>query len=237
MEKTGVRFYKIFSALIILTILFITGCADNPPEIYQAFWQVNILNNRENRIIHPQLSLFIQVHDPDGLEDLDQIYLINDKKELFWKLDSESWIEVTEDNESWIGSNTLSLPHPSMDFTGEYRLLLLDVGGASAEKIIVINHSPASFAELNFPEAELSGGVINLTKGNDSTEYILWIYGNDERFRSAFNISDGSLAIDGIFKAHADLANGFYFFIYQQPQEADFGLISGPFFYTADELQ
>ena len=237
MEKVNVKFYKVSSTLIILTLLFIAGCADNPPEIYQVFWQVNIFNNRENKTTHPQLSLFIQVHDPDGLEDLDEIYLINDKKELFWKLDSESWIEVTEEGESWLGSNTLSLPHPSMDFTGEYRLLLLDIGGASAEKVIVINHSPTSFAELKFPEAELSGGVINLTKGKASTEYLLWIYGNDERFRSAFSTSDGSLAIDGILKAHTDLANGFYFFIYQQPQEADFGLISGPFFYTVGEQQ
>jgi len=232
-----VKLNKVSSALIILTVLFIAGCADNPPEIYQAFWQVNIFNNRENKTTHPQLSLFIQVHDPDGLEDLDEIYLINDKKELFWKLDSESWIEVTEDGESWIGSNTLSLPHPSMDFTGEYRLLLIDVGGASAEKVIVINHSPTSFAELNIPEAELSGGVINLTKGNGSAEYILWIYGNDERFRSAFNTSDGLLSIDRILKGHADLANGFYFFIYQQQKEADFGLISGPFFYTGEKQQ
>jgi hypothetical protein len=237
MEKVSVKFYKVPSALIILTLLFIAGCADNPPEIYQAFWQVNIFNNRENETTHPQLSLFIHVHDPDGLEDLDEIYLINDKKELFWKLDSESWIEVTEEDESWIGSNTLSLPHPSMDFTGEYRLLLLDVGGASAEKVIFINYSPTSFTELNFPEAELSGGVINLTKGNGSTEYILWIYGNDERFRSAFTISDDSLAIDRIVKAYADLANGFYFFIYQQQKEADLGIISGPFFYTGDEQQ
>ncbi|MBA7486384.1 hypothetical protein ES707_21943 [subsurface metagenome] len=227
--------HKVSSTLIILTLLFIAGCADNPPEIYQAFWQVNIFNNRENSTTLPQLSLFIQVHDPDGLEDLDEIYLINDKKELFWKLESESWIEVTEDGESWIGSNTLSLPHPSMDFTGEYRLLLMDAGGASAEKVIVINYSPTSFAELNFPEAELSEGVIKLTKGNGSKEYILWIYGNDESFRSAFNIGAGSLAIDGILKAHADLANGFYFFIYQQQKEADFGLISGPFFYSGEE--
>lgn len=231
------KFYKVPSALIILTLLFIAGCADNPPEIYQVFWQVNIFNNCESKTIHPQLSLFIQVHDPDGLEDLAEIYLINDKKELFWKLDSESWIEVTEDDESWIGSNTLSLPHPSMDFTGEYRLLLVDVGGASAEKIIVINHSPTSSTELNFPEAKLSGGMINLTKGNGYAEYILWIYGNDERFRSAFNTSNGLLAIDIILKAHTDLEDGFYFFIYQHQKEADFGLISGPFFYTADEQQ
>jgi len=232
-----VRFYKVSSILIILTILFFAGCADNPPEIYQVFWQVNIFNNREKKTTEPQLSLFIQVHDPDGLEDLEEIYLINDKKELFWKLDNESWIEVTEEGESWLGSNTLSLPHPSMDFTGEYRLLLLDAGGASAEKVIIINHSPTSSAELKFPEAELSGGVIKLTKGKGSAEYIIWIYGNDERFRSAFNTSDGSLAIDGIVKAHADLANGFYFFIYGLPQEEDFGLISGPFFYTVDKQQ
>lgn len=232
MEKPSVKFFKVFSAFIILTVFSIAACSDNPPEIYQTFWQVNIFNNRENKTIQPQLSLFIQVHDPDGLEDLAEIYLINDKKELFWRLDSESWIEVTEEDESWIGSNTLSLPHPSMDFTGEYRLLLLDAGGASAEKVIVINHNPISFSELHFPEAELSGGVINLTKGNGSTEYVLWIYGNDERFRAAFNTSEGSIAIDGIVKAHTDLANGFYFFIYQKQKEADFGLISGPFFYT-----
>ena len=235
------KFYKVSSALIILTVffilLFIAGCSENPPEIYQTFWQVNIFNNRENKLTYPQLSLFIQVHDPDGFEDLDEIYLINDKKELFWRLDSESWIEVTEEDENWIGSNTLSLPHPSMDFTGKYRLLLLDAGGASAEKVIIINYSPTSFSELHFPEAELPGGMINLAKRNGSMEYTLWIYGNDERFRSAFKTSDGSIAIDSILKAHGDLANGFYFFIYQQQKEADFGLISGPFFYTVEEEQ
>ena len=231
------NFYKVASILIILILLFITGCADNPPEIYQTFWQVNIFNNNESKITQPQLSLFIQVHDPDGLEDLDEIYLINDKKELFWKLDSESWIEVTEDGENWIGSNTLSLPHPSMDFTSEYRLLLLDVSGASAEKVIVINQSPASSAELHFPEVELSGSMINIAKRNGSTEYILWIYGNDELFRSAFKTSDGLISIDKILEGHADLVNGFYFFIYQHQKEADFGLISGPFFYTVDEQQ
>ena len=66
--------------------------------------------------------------DPDGFEDIEEVYLISDSEELFWRLDSQSWRRSGDGEESWIGANGLRLPDGRPFPAGEYRLLLRVIG-------------------------------------------------------------------------------------------------------------
>ncbi|GAH50406.1 unnamed protein product [marine sediment metagenome] len=113
------------------------GCTGKPPEIMRVFRQINLINDREQNIIYQSLSLFVQASDPDGFEDIEEIYIINDSEELFWRIDSESWIKTDSGDEIWIGSNSICMPDGSPLLKGEYRILLQDIGGDTAEQSFV----------------------------------------------------------------------------------------------------
>jgi hypothetical protein len=95
--------------LSFATAVTFLSCTGEPPEIVRVFWQLNIVDDREQDLSYQTLSLFVKPNDPDGFEDIEDVYLINDEQELFWRLDGESWVQSGSAQEIWIGSNSLKL--------------------------------------------------------------------------------------------------------------------------------
>ncbi len=91
-------------------------------------WQVTLVDDRELDAHYTALSLFVRPDDPDGFDDLAELYLIDDQEELFWRLDPDTW-QKSGSGDSWIGSNGLVLPDGAPLPAGEYRLLLRDLAG------------------------------------------------------------------------------------------------------------
>ena len=56
------------------------------------------------------LGVFLVASDPDGMENLSAFYVINDDAELFWKVDSATWVTSTAEGETWIGTSSLAMP-------------------------------------------------------------------------------------------------------------------------------
>jgi hypothetical protein len=104
------RFGRIAAACCALGLALLAGCTGKPPTITRAFARVVYVNDLASGTKQETLGVFLVASDPDGIENLSAFYVIDDGAELFWKVDSGSWITTTADGETWIGVSSLVMP-------------------------------------------------------------------------------------------------------------------------------
>lgn len=213
--------------LQILSLLFVfASCSNGPPEILQVFNQVNSTLNKETGKSYLSLSLFLQVQDEDGIEDIESIYLINDDKELFWELTKADWKEIKVDSETWIGANGLSVPENMELPGGNYRVLVIDIGGERAQQEIYLkpykNNKKYNYPSLRIPQA---GEVLIESVIPANT---IWIYSAEGKLLGAQKTEDKNIPLSSIVKEDKDI-NGMYGYVYCYSNDDGCGLISGPY--------
>jgi len=214
------------AAVVTLALLF--SCTGQPPEIARVFWQLNIVEDREQSFSYQSLSLFLKPNDPDGFDDIEDVHLINDEQELFWRLDGESWAQSGSEGEIWIGSNALKMPDGASFPAGEYRILLRDVGGESAEQTIRLRSISTKQAEEYLPEVTIEEQTIRIS--GKASPYELWICDAAGRYLSSLPVSDGFLRLDSIASSQPELQAGFVFKVYGFVDNRNLGVLSGPYY-------
>jgi len=213
--------------LWVLLMLLLT-CTGQPPEILRVYWQLNIVQDLEQNLSYQSLSIFVKPSDPDGFEDIEDLYLINDEQELFWRLDVDSWVQSGTDQEIWIGSNSLKMPDGASFPAGEYRILLRDVGGDSAEQSIRLPFVPSREAKRYLPTVSVAQGEIRV--GGEAENYQVWVYDAGGRYVASFPISDTPLRVQSITGSQPALQGGFSFKVHGIVQDRNLGIDSGPYY-------
>ncbi len=219
----GVGF--LLSGVLLLLLL---SCTGEPPEILRVFWQLNLNEDLEQNLTYQSLSLFVKPNDPDGFEDIEDLYLINDEQELFWRLDGETWAQSGADQEIWIGSNSLTMPDGASFPAGEYRILLRDVGGDSAEQKIRLQLVSSKQARAYLPRVTVGEGEIRVA--GEAGTYQLWVYDSSGRYIASFPISENPLTIQAIIHSQPALREGFSFKVYGVADDRNLGVNSGPYY-------
>ncbi len=212
----------------VVLLFLVQACTGEPPEILRVFWQLNLIEDREQNVTYQSLSLFVKPSDPDGFEDIEEVYLINDEQELLWRLDGETWVQSGSGEELWIGSNSLRMPEGSSFPGGVYRVLLRDVGGDSSEQELRIESTPVSNNRRFLPAVTVRNGQIEIAGPLQS--YQLWLYDTGRRFVTAYPAGRGSLAVEAVIRAQAPLQGGFSFKVYGYVPQRNLGVISGPYY-------
>ncbi|UCF99759.1 MAG: hypothetical protein JSV89_09530 [Spirochaetaceae bacterium] len=214
--------------LSLLLLLLLLSCTGAPPEILRVFWQLNLVEDREQNLSYQTLSLFIKPNDPDGFEDIEDIYLINDEQELFWRLDTESWAQSGSDQDVWIGSNSLKMPDGASFPAGEYRILLRDVGGDSAEQTIGLQLVSSREASRYLPKVTIGNREIQVI--GEAPSYQLWVYDTNGSYIASFPASENPVTIATIIKTQPALQGGFRFKVYGFVENRNLGVTSGPYY-------
>ncbi|NOY09008.1 MAG: hypothetical protein GXP33_09215 [Spirochaetes bacterium] len=192
---------------------------------------MNAVRNPDSLEIYQALSLFIDVTDPDGINDIESIYLINDENELYWKLTAEEWEKKTAGGETWLGSNSLLMPDGSRFPGGEYRILVQDTGGDSDERTLAITVPPLNISKLNFPGVMVKTGIITIKGVRKS--YSLWTYSTSGKYINTFTLTNKTLKINELTQGKPILSKGFNCYIYTYSSRSRYGLISGPYYIEA----
>lgn len=216
--------------LLCIFLIALINCSDKPPEIIEIFWQVNLFQNREIDKIYQKLSLFINVDDPDGFDDIEMLYLINDENELFWSLESEEWYKSTSGTQTWIGTNGFSMPDHSPFPGGKYRILLQDMGGQTDEKEIYLSKTKYDPAKITFPLPKIEEQTITITGDFPNPEIL--VYDDSKRFINNHAVNKEGLTIQQITSGRSQLANSFMYYVFAFDNKNDMGLMSGPYFYS-----
>ncbi len=210
----------------------LAGCSTHPPELLRVQAQQVLVNDPQRGPVYPALSLFAQVNDADGLEDLQELYLISDSQQLFWRLDAQTWTRVQQGSDNWVGSNQLALPDRRFLPAGEYRVLLMDLGGGQAEQTLYLN-APAEepSAERFLPVTFTDGRIRIPGESGAGGAVTLWLYGPDGRFHSAREYRPEGVPIRDVAAADPELAAGFQVRAWRVLERDNLGQISGPWYY------
>ncbi len=215
------------AGLLAALLLLLQACVGKPPEILRLSWQTILVDDREQGLAYVCLSLFVRPNDPDGIDDLSELYLINDREHLYWALDSTSWQRSTAGTETWIGSNGIRLPDGSPLPAGEYRVLLRDVGGSSTEQTIRLQAFSVKQARAFLPQVAVRGRTIRIS--GKATPFQLWLYDRDGRYVAVRPVQGGLQEVDALLAAHPALAGGFRFRVYAPLRQEHAAVLSGPY--------
>ena len=143
-------------------------------------------------------------------------------------MDVDSWVQSGTDQEIWIGSNSLKMPDGASFPDGEYRILLRDVGGDSAEQTIRLQLVPSGEAKRYLPTVAVGEGEIRVR--GEAENYQVWAYDPGGRFVASFPISATPLRIQSITGSQPALQGGFTFKVFGMVQDLNLGINSGPYY-------
>ncbi len=148
----------VFSVLSVFLLLL--SCQGKPPVISGVEWSLFQIKNTADGSFKEQLSVFVRAEDPDGGEDIEDLYLSSTGSRLYWHLTGETWEKRSRGNELWIGST--SITSPAGIPRGEYRVELIDRGGERTTDSIYIdlpdfNPDEYTAKQRNVPELEIEG--------------------------------------------------------------------------------
>ncbi len=218
---------RILAAAAAIGVL--AGCSNKPPTISRVYARVIYQHDTATGADSEGLSVFLVAGDPDGMENLSSFYVINDDAELFWKVDSTSWVTATAESESWIGSSTLAMPGSAEVPAGDYRVVLQNSGGDTVEQTFTIAARSISAAAARYPTASVSGGEITL--GGPYAAVEIWTYGNNGKFVASFPVTrkDFPLAGQKLVVSSPTLAQGFTFRVFANDAKDGIAVLSGPY--------
>ena len=207
-------------------ILWLGSCTGEAPRIVQVFWQLNAVQDRAAESLYESLTLFVHVEDADGAEDLATIYLLHDRDELFWQLDSDEWARHEESDEVWVGSNDISMPTNEGFPRGRYRLEVVDQAGERDRSEIYLSAEPIALSEIRFPEAQVTDGAVTIRSLRE--EHSLWFYDSGDLPLKVFPTNARRVPLDSVLNQRdRESARTLYLYVYDETM--GIGIISGPY--------
>ena len=207
--------------LVLLAVL--GGCETSAPELYELQWLLVDYDDRELERRYERLSVFVRAADADGLDDLDELYVIHDGGELFWRATADTWTRDVRDGATWIGAASLAMPGEQPFPAGEYRVLLIDAGGERDHSRFVI---PEQRRSTPLPEVRQRGGTFAVSGAAD---YSLWIV-------SEGVLQESVAAGDEIALGGDEYRSGIRYevYVFGKLPGADKGALSGPYFWQPE---
>lgn len=210
-----------FSLTLVLNVYLIFGCTINPPEIASISSRLIFVATDDKGGFSEQLSLMVSARDKDGVSDIEHLYILNDQSELFWELDSDSWIKSEEGEAVWIGHNSLG----TMDTTlprGEYRIVLIDKAGERTEDSFFLR-GPI-LTDYEGPSLKLSGNSIIVDSPySANTAFFFDAAGNVSR---TAEIKTGRTDLEQLWPENGWRKGADYLAIYAYDQKSETGYFS-----------
>jgi len=226
------RMRRSFCILILISVFFsLLSCSREAPVIYDYYWQINIIKDAETNKIYEKLTVFINTDDSDGFDDIDKVYLIHDKEELYWEVNPQTWYKANIQGTFWIGSNGFQMPNNSDIPEGEYRIVVEDIGGEYDEDSFFLKRPDIKKNKVSFPTPKITGK--NLTIKGDSPVYSLWVYDKKWNYiQTPFEVKKEGFDFQRVLARKRDLESGFYFYLYIFDASIQRGIIGGPYYFS-----
>jgi len=152
---------KLKRLLLIPLMVILTGffsCSKAEPEILYGF--IDLVYYMEKEKPEERYSFFILPEDDDGVDNLSELYLYNDREGLRWLFTSDDWIRYEEDGKTWIGSRSIAMFGDAPLPRGQYRAVLVNKGGESTERRFT--YDGPETPPYPFPSLTYSGSVYQI---------------------------------------------------------------------------
>jgi hypothetical protein len=146
------------AALALAAALASAGCGNKLPEIATLEWRLEKRpapeSTSDGGSDYESLSVFATIRDDDGLDNVSELWILNDDSALAWKLTDADWIKVAEGSDTWMGASALASPELAGMPRGSYRLVAIDAAGQRTEREFRVS---GSFPDKKAPATGFSG--------------------------------------------------------------------------------
>ncbi len=146
------------AALAALSLALL-GCGNKLPEIAALEWRLET-RPAEGGPDYESLSVFVSIRSNEGLENLSELWVLNDDAALAWKLTDATWIKAAEGGDTWVGGSALAAPELAGLPRGLYRCVAIDGAGQRTEKEFRVS---GSFPDMRAPTASYSGALLSVS--------------------------------------------------------------------------
>ncbi|MDP3179179.1 MAG: hypothetical protein Q8M76_14830 [Spirochaetaceae bacterium] len=133
----------------------VAGCGGKPPTIAAVEWRLESRPADEGA--YESLSAFAWVKAEDGIENIDEVWVVHDESAMGWRLTDSDWIKTPEGSDAWIGGSALAAPDFKPLPRGTWRMIALDASGQRAEREFSVL---GSFPSRPTPSLTLSSGSL-----------------------------------------------------------------------------
>ena len=151
----------LFPLLCVLAVLF--SCSRAEPEIIYGF--IELVYYPGSSGPEERYSFFILPQDDDGVDNLSELYLYNDREGLRWLLTSNDWIKYVAERQgeagnTWIGSRGIAMQDNGTLPRGQYRAVLVNKGGERTERRFTYDGPETS--PYPFPQLSIGDGMYRI---------------------------------------------------------------------------
>ena len=129
--RRGFRLAAALSAAALAPAALLS-CGGEPPELRAVEWRLELRPAEGGA--YESLSVFANIRDSDGIEDIEALWLVADGAELSWTIDDAKWLRRDEGGEAAMGAAGLAMSDYGSLPRGDYRLVAADLAGRRAER-------------------------------------------------------------------------------------------------------
>ncbi len=143
--------------LAALAGLAFSACSNSAPEILGVEARIEKRPAGKGTDSIESLSVFANIKDADGLEDIEAIWLIDDKEELSWLIDERNWTAMNISGETWLGAADVHMLSNGSFPRGGYRLIVANFAGQRTEFSFKLLDPPAALGKKSAPSMTSTG--------------------------------------------------------------------------------
>ena len=220
----------LFSVILPIFLSILVNCTGNPPEIVQSFHQLNIKKDPGTGLIREQLSVFVQVQDEDGFDDIETLVIFTETDDLVWEFNSNNWEYRERDGEEWIGFTALAMPDYSPIPRGEYQVEVTDLAGEKRNTAFYLTAEKADYDKIPFPRfREAEEGFLYKNQSETVTDLAVWVFDPGDNFLGSYKVKqEGIIPVESIIPRGRN-PRSYTFFAYGYWNTPGTGLIQGPY--------
>jgi len=165
---------------VAFTVVLAVSCTRSAPQIIYGYIQLVIYQSMDG----PQeyYSFFIMPEDEDGIDNLDELYLYNDKEQLCWNIKNDEWQRYTQEEKEWIGTRSFTVREGALP-RGLFRAVLVSKSGERTERTFTYDGN----VRYQFPEIEISNGMYNINSQWPVNRFVC--YDNTGAYVATVNLS------------------------------------------------
>ena len=215
------------AAVVLGPLCLLTACEVAAPEAHELFWKRVMFTDLRVGHTYETLTVFARVSDPDGLQDLDALFVINDTAQLFWRLTPQDWVVDQANDGTWIGSTALAMPENESLPSGIYRAVVQDIAGQTAELRFQIAGSTSPTARRQAAATDVMIEEDELTVTGPFASYEVWLYSSSGS-RVAAAAFTQRINLESTLSKNT-LTDELLVYVYATPVDRPTGYLSGPY--------
>jgi len=143
---------------VLCIMSVIVSCSKSQPRILYGFIDLVYYQGKDKP--EERYSFFVLPEDDDGIENLSELYVYNDRQGLRWHISSDDWVQYQEDGKTWVGSRGIAMAGNAPLPRGQYRAVLVNKGGERTERSFTYDGPEDS--PYPFPFFSISSGIYRI---------------------------------------------------------------------------